>query len=150
YKFVANPITSRGYWLSSEIVFVKLAAALWYWFVSDHSFDLRMLGGIHILAFLLSFWILMRGLGAERSFLFFVPWFVLIFCDLSYTIYFNSFYVEPASVIFLLATVGAGLYLLKQKQESMRRPGAISVLLLFGACACLLITVKTQNVIFAP
>jgi hypothetical protein len=148
YKFVGNPATTRGSWLSSEIVFVKAAAALWYWLVSDQSFDLRMLGLIHILAFALSFCILMRGLGAGFSYLFFAPWFVLIFCDLSYTIYFHSFYTEPASLIFLLATVGAGLHLLKEKQESTRR--AVTILLLFFACACLLVCVKTENVIFAP
>ncbi len=150
YKFIANPATTMGKWPSSEIGFVKVAATLWHYLVSNQLFDLRMLGVIHILAFLLSFLILMRGVGARVSFLFFVPWFVLIFCDLSYTIYFNSFYMEPASLIFLLAMAGSGLYLLKHKQESMRRPEAISALLLFGACALLLISVKTQNVIFAP
>ncbi|MCI0388892.1 MAG: hypothetical protein MOB07_09030 [Acidobacteria bacterium] len=183
YKFIANPATTRGLWLSSEAVFVKAAAVLGYWFVSDQLFDLRMLGLIHILAFLLSFWILMKGLattGADTqvcpytdlrglattgtdtqvfpdadlqsaksqsagfSYLFFVPWFVLIFCDLNYTIYFHSFYTEPATLIFLLATVGSGLYLLKQKRES------IAILLLFFACGSLLVGVKTQNIIFAP
>jgi len=165
YKFVANPTTTRGLWLSSEVVFVKIAAAIGYRFVSDQLFDLRILGLIHILAFLLSFWILMRGLATTRadtqlrphtdlrsvpcggtgfSYMFFVPWFVLIFCDLNYTIYFHSFYTEPATLIFLLATVGSGLYLLKQKRES------IANLLLFFACAWLLVGAKTQNVIFAP
>src|SRR5262249_40661787 len=49
YKFVANPTTTRGLWLSSEVVFVKIAAAIGYWFVSDQLFDLRILGLIHIL-----------------------------------------------------------------------------------------------------
>ena len=183
YKFIANPATTIGLWLSSEVIFVKVAAIVGFWFVSDQFFDLRMLGLIHILAFLLSFWILMRGLattgadtqvcpytdlrsfgttgadtqvcpytdlrsatsgGAGFSYLFFVPWFVLIFCDLNYTIYFHSFYTEPATLIFLLATVGSGFYLLKQKRES------IAILLLFFACGSLLVGVKTQNVIFAP
>ena len=61
YKFVGNPVTTRGSWPSSEIVFVKPAVALWYWMVSNQSFDLRMLGLIHILAFALSFFILMRS-----------------------------------------------------------------------------------------
>ena len=121
YKFVGNPVTTRGSWPSSEIVFVKPAVALWYWMVSNQSFDLRMLGLIHILAFALSFFILMRGLGAGFSYLYFAPWFVLIFCDLSYTIYFHSFYTEQASLIFPLATVGAGLNLLKEKQKSTPR-----------------------------
>lgn len=146
YKFVANPVTTNGFWLSSEIFFVKLAAAIGYLFVSDKIFDLRTLGLIHILAFLLSFWILMRGLsgGAKFSFLFFAPWFVLLFCDLNYTIYFNSFYTEPATLIFLLASVGSALYLLKLKR------GSIPMLALFGICASLLIAVKIQNIIFAP
>jgi hypothetical protein len=148
YKFVGNPVTTRGSWPSSEIVFVKPAVALWYWMVSNQSFDLRMLGLIHILAFALSFFILMRGLGAGFSYLYFAPWFVLIFCDLSYTIYFHSFYTEQASLIFPLATVGAGLNLLKEKQKST--PRGLAILLLFFACACLLVCVKTQNVIFAP
>lgn len=103
---------------------------------------------MHILAFALSFWMLMRGLGAGFSYLCFAPWFVLIFCDLSYTIYFESFYTEPACFIFLLATLGAGLLLLKHKQEST--PAAVAVLLLFFVCACLLVFVKAQNVVFAP
>jgi hypothetical protein len=165
YKFIANPATTNGSWLSSEVIFVKVAAAIGYWFVSDELFDLRILGLLHIFAFLLSFWILMRGFattgadtqvcpytdlrsatcgGGGFSYLFFVPWFVLIFCDLNYTIYFHSFYTEPATLIFLLATVGSGLYLLKQKRES------IAILLLFFACGSLLVGVKTQNVIFAP
>ena len=148
YKFVANPGATRGLWLSSEVVFVKVAATLGYWFISDQLFDLRVLGLIHILAFTLSFWILMRGLatGGRAGFsrLFFVLWFVLIFCDLNYTLYFHSFYTEPATLIFLLATVGSGLYLLKQKRQS------IAILLMFFACSWLLVGVKTQNLIFAP
>ena len=171
FKFVANPATTRGLWLSSEVVFVKLAAVLGYWFASDQLFDLRTLGLLHILAFLLSFLILMKALAATVadtpvdadtqvrpyadlrsattgsagfSSLIFVPWFVLIFCDLNYTIYFHSFYTEPATLIFLLATVGSGAYLLKFKRES------IAMLILFFVCGSMLIGVKTQNLIFAP
>ncbi len=146
YKFIANPTTTTGLWLSSEVIFVKVAAVLGYWLVSDQFFDLRALGLIHILGFLLSFLILMRGLGAGAgsSFLFFVPWFILIICDLNYTIYFHSFYTEPATLIFLLATFGSGLCLLKQKRES------IPTTLLFFGCSSLLVAVKTQNIIFAP
>ena len=62
------------------------------------------------------------------------PWAALLFLDVSYVAYFNSFYLEAASLLFLLATVAAAL---RRKAQW------------FLLAALLLVTCKTQHAMLA-
>ncbi|MCG3162088.1 MAG: hypothetical protein JMDDDDMK_03327 [Acidobacteria bacterium] len=87
---------------------------------------------------------LMKGwrASANLSPLFLLPGFLLIFCDVGYTVYFNSFYSETSSLIFLLAMTGAGLSLAAQSEKHPRRTLTVT---LFCLCAGLFVAAKPQN-----
>jgi hypothetical protein len=130
---------------SSEVIFVKLSAILGSVFIPGDRFDLRVMGLVHLLAFLAALWLLMRGwrVATQLSPLYLLPGLLLIFCDVGYTAYFNSFYSEPASLIFLLAMVGVGFTLVPQEHQRLG-------LLLFCAMAGLFIAAKPQNFALIP
>jgi len=130
---------------SSEVIFVKLGAILGSLFIPGDRFDLRVMGLVHLLAFLAAIWLLMRGwrVATRLSPLYLLPGLLFIFCDVGYTAYFNSFYSEPASLIFLLAMVGAGFTLVPQEHQRLG-------LLLFCGMAGLFIAAKPQNFALIP
>lgn len=144
FRITESPwLAWRGFG-SSEVLFVKLSAIIGDWIFPGDRFDLRLLGVIHLLAFVAAFWLLMRGWRASVgvSPLFLLPGFLLIFCDAGYTVYFNSFYSETSSLIFLLAMTGAGLSLAAQPEKHPRRTLAVTA---FCLCAGLFIAAKPQN-----
>jgi hypothetical protein len=130
FRIAGNPWLGYGF-PSSEAVFIKLSAIAGDWLLPGDRFDLRILGFVHLLGFVAALWLLLRGWRAytQRSPFWLLPGFLLLFCDLGYTAYFHSFYSEPSSLIFLLALVGAGLWLAAQPQKTW--PG----LALFCLCA---------------
>ncbi|MGH9802115.1 MAG: hypothetical protein ACRD82_17270 [Blastocatellia bacterium] len=146
FRITKNPWLAWYGFGSSEIIFIKLSAIIGDWLFAGDRFDLRLLGVIHLLAYAAAFWLLMRGWRAATGFspLCLLPGFLLLFCDLGYTAYFNSFYSEPSSLIFLLAMTGAGFYLASQQRRTT------SALLLFCLCAGLFIAAKPQNFTMIP
>ena len=144
FRFARSPWRVWCCFGSSEAIFVKLGAIVGNWLLPGDRFDLRIIGIVHLLGFLTAFWLLLRGWQAatQLSPLWLLPGFLLLFCDLGYTAYFHSFYSEPASLIFLLAMVGAGFYL-------ATRPD-LGTLTVFCLCAGLFIAAKPQNFALAP
>ncbi|MEO6726696.1 MAG: hypothetical protein ABIU20_01050 [Blastocatellia bacterium] len=145
FRIAQNPWTAWRGFGSSEVVFVKLSAIVGDWLIRGGGFDLRIIGVIHLLAFVAALWLLMQGwrVAMRLSPLYLLPGILLIFCDVGYTAYFNSFYSEPASLIFLLAMVGTGLAITPLEH---RRMG----LLLFFLSAGLFIAAKPQNFALIP
>ncbi|MGE0129670.1 MAG: hypothetical protein AB7U82_16445 [Blastocatellales bacterium] len=144
FRITKSPwLAWRGFG-SSEATFIKLSAIIGDWIFPGDGFDLRMLGAIHLLAFAAAFWLLMRGWRASVGIspLFLLPGFLLTFCDIGYTAYFNSFYSETSSLIFLLAMTGAGLRIASQPEKQPRRAQTLAV---FCLCAGLFIAAKPQN-----
>ncbi|MEP7273956.1 MAG: hypothetical protein ABI882_20815, partial [Acidobacteriota bacterium] len=131
---------------SSEVIFIKLSAILGSLLIPGDRFDLRVIGVVHLLAYVAALWLLRRGWRAvtQLSPIYLLPGILLIFCDVGYTAYFNSLYSEPASLIFLLAMAGSGMYLTAQD----RKP--IGALLLFYLGAGLFIAAKPQNFTLIP
>ncbi len=131
---------------STEAILVKLSVIIGDWLLPGARFDLTILGGCHLLAFLAAFLLLMRGWQAVTgvSPLFLLPGFLLIFCDLGYTVYFNSFYSEASSLIFLIAMAGAGLLLTAEQSKRTK------TLMVFCLCAGLFIGAKPQNFLLIP
>ncbi len=140
FRFARSPWRAWYGFGSTEAIFVKLGAIIG-WLLPGDRFDLRILGCVHLLAFIVAFRLLMKGWQAitlASPFLL-LPGFLLIFCDLGYTAYFNSFYSEASSLIFLLATAGAGLLL------AAEQPKRTQTLMVFCLCAGLFIGAKPQN-----
>lgn len=145
FRITQSPwLAWRGFG-SSEAIFIKLSAIIGDWLIRGDGFDLRVIGLIHLLAFGAALWLLGQGwrVAMRSSPLYLLPGILLIFCDVGYTAYFNSFYSEPASLIFLLAMVGSGLAITPLEH---RRLG----LVLFFLSTGLFIAAKPQNFALIP
>ena len=103
------------------------------------SFDIAPLAAVHALALLGALWLLMR---AARGLPPAARWtaaglLALAFTDVGYAAYLNSFYSEPASLVFFLCAVGPG-----------RDPGGNARLRILAALAAFLVlfvAAKPQN-----
>lgn len=144
YPYEKNPFTAWRGAPSSEALFIKSAAVLGLiW--SSQTFDLVVLGLLHVLAFVIAWGVLISGwrqfTGTRARVLF--PLIAIVFCDIGYLAYFNSFYAEPSSLIFLVATLGLGLMLVSGERSG------IPLLIAYHICAGLLVLSKAQNAPFA-
>ncbi|MCP4146721.1 MAG: hypothetical protein GY757_03130, partial [bacterium] len=103
---------------SSALFFVSLSRRLNDWFHHDKRYDIRFLGFIYA-AFALAAVFLMILYLKHLPFVYSITGtFLVVFMlsDTGYFSYFNSFYMEPASLVFLLFTVAAGLHLTAPRQ----------------------------------
>lgn len=139
--FVVQPETRWRFYASSEILFAHLGYLLNKWISKSGLFDIRILGFVHSAFFLAALLLVLRA-GKEMQvpllgiFSFFL---ILFFCDAGYIAYFNSFYAEPATLIFLLFTVGFGLKVIFQQDAHL------TYLLAFFITGILFIGAKHQN-----
>ena len=128
---------------STQDIFVGSAVLLNKWISKDGLFDIRVLSLLEILAFVAVCYCLLRVtrpfLPGRLHILISVA-LIVIFCDVGYICYFNSFYAEPATYIFLLALMAAWLALISNEA---REPKLIA---LFGFCGLLFVGAKPQNV----
>ena len=138
----------QGYY-SSGLILMWLARAANDSTRGDSLFDIRWLGGVHVLSALLAvaFFVsaVPRSLGRWR-------WLVaamvcFMWSDVGYFAYFNSFYSESASLIFLLVTVAAALRL--SDREGLSRQALVGDVI-FLASSGLFLTAKPQNAVLAP
>lgn len=142
YRFVRHPLLAWKGLPSSEAVFVKAAALLALIWPGGGGFDLRLLGLVHALALAAAAALLERGWREVRlPSPVLIAGLVVVFCDIGYLVYFQSFYSEAASFIFLLAFVGSGLLVTTSAISRART-------WLFFSCAFLLVSAKLQNMIF--
>lgn len=119
--YLIKPETQWRFYVSSEIILSQIGLLFNKLISKDGLFDLRVLGFIHSLFFLSSLFLIL-WVCRKAS----IPYrwgmcilFLLMFCDVGYIAYFNSFYAEPASLIFLLITVGFGLNIMIQDQPNI-------------------------------
>jgi hypothetical protein len=144
YAYMNDPTFRIPEWesFSTQYVFVVSAILLNKWISKDGLFDIRVLALIEILAFLVACYLL---LGATRRLLpgrlhYLVSLaLIVVFCDAGYICYFNSFYYEPASYIFLLALVALWLDLIANRRFQAKYMAT------FGLCALLFVAAKPQN-----
>ncbi len=105
-------------------------------------FDLRILGAVNAGCFLAATWLVLqatRSFVTSSRFAVLGLW-TLMFTDAGYVAYFNSIYSEPASLIFLMLTLGASLRII-----AAPRPSGWLVAS-YAAAAVLFIFAKAQNV----
>jgi hypothetical protein len=92
---------------TSENLFVRVSLVVNRIFFGKRSYDIRTLGAVHLVAFLLCMmllvWLSRPWPGAIRWTLLIAT--LLTFADTAYVAFFNSFYSETASLLFLFATI---------------------------------------------
>jgi hypothetical protein len=131
--------------ISSEWVFVAAAAAL-NRLLSPASFDLLLLGALHVLIFVLSAYFLLAAsksfAGPTRTIGIILG--IVVFTDIGYIAYFNSFYTESASYIFLLIVAGCAYGAISS--PSRRIPWTVAYCLSVVAFTL----AKYQNLVLLP
>jgi hypothetical protein len=124
---------------SSEILLVPPALAMNAIFSKDGDFDVRFLGLIHGALFLCAFYLLLTLLAdLSRG----ANWLVgglalVVFGDVMYVAYLNSFYTDVAAYLFLLLTVVLAARVLRWNRRAD--------IILLGVASLLLVTSKAQH-----
>ncbi|MEN6371654.1 MAG: hypothetical protein ABFD64_06525 [Armatimonadota bacterium] len=129
---------------TSELLFLGGGSLLNGAVSSDDTFDIRGLGLVHAITFLLVTALLVlyaRSLTAWRRLLLYAL-VAFIFTDIGYVAYFNSLYSEPSSLIFFCAAVVFALAGIAKGQSNDR--GWLFIIGYFAASA-LFVTAKFQN-----
>lgn len=109
---------------------------------SRETFDIRFLGIVYSGIFVLSIYLLAIGGKIRNKVLniFYAILLVLIFCDIGYVSYFNSFLGEAATLVFFLLMLGIMASIVKSKKIS------VLAILCFFISAILYISAKQSNV----
>lgn len=133
YKTSTSLLIEPARWLSIKIG-------------QDQIFDIRILAAIYALILVMGIWLVLAGTRSLRvgtrvtlSILL-----ILIFTDVGYIAYFNSFYSEGTGLSFLAVGVGTGLILQTQRSAS--------ILLLVGyfSAMAMVVAAKPMYAILAP
>ena len=107
-------------YLSLQNILIQIAILLNKIFYSTKVFDIRFLGVIYTILFLLAARLLFKGLSRNlkggKAYLI-VLLGVFFFGDTTYITYFNSFYVEPLEMIMIMFFVGFGLMAFQQTEN---------------------------------
>lgn len=140
-KYVPNPSFRQPAWdqFTSEYLFVGTALLFNMLLSKDGSLDVTVIGLVHALAFLAVF---VRFLFVTRScHARILLWIgaLIIFTDVGYVSYWNSFYMEPASGLFAL------LLLTESVDICLRRAVSANRLTRWSLWAILLVLAKPQN-----
>jgi hypothetical protein len=138
---VVQPGWFRGSYHSSETILAFAARLAHLTFSGEPLFDIRVLGAIHAVLFLLALAGILhacRGLGVATQAVV-AALLVFFFTDVGYAAPFNSFYSQTASLLFLLLTIAAAA-------EAVRRGGLEGAhLLAYFGCALLFVASKPQE-----
>lgn len=138
---VGIPIPFGGGYFSTEIFAVAVAVALSQSIFPSGVFDIRYLSFVYILVFIAALFLIVLGIRKKWGW---SGWMtaivtILVFSDTAYISYFNSFYGEAVTLVFLLLMAGAGIYM-----ATAARPG-LWALILFFAGAAFFSGAKVQN-----
>ncbi|CAM3100248.1 hypothetical protein PALU110988_01385 [Paenibacillus lupini] len=131
---------SVGSYISSQIV-VVFAAGMIGRLMNAEQFDIRILAFLYSLLYITALYVLVKY-NKERSVLFntaLIFSMSLIFLDIGYIAYFNSFFGEAVTLIFMLLTFGFALALTRVDKPSIWMQTAF-----FLSAVCLIGT-KLQN-----
>ncbi|HEY3835371.1 MAG TPA: hypothetical protein VGL72_02315 [Bryobacteraceae bacterium] len=129
---------------SSESLFPRVNKQIAEW-TGRNRFSVQGAGKGHLLVVLAAFAILLWALHDARPALRFAlpPLLLLIFSDVAYVAYLNSFYFDAASMVFLLLATALLV-------AAALRPGRAWLPIAFALAAGLYVTSKTQHAILGP
>ncbi len=140
-KYVRAAGTRLPDWeqFSSEYAFVLAGIGLNHVVSKDGKLDIQVIGMIHALAFLGAFWRLLYVTRAVSMRVFVWIAMLIVLTDVAYVAFFNSFFAEPASLIFFL--------LLAAESIAMARADSPcpNTILRWTACAVLFVLAKPIN-----
>jgi len=125
--------------VSSEFFLVKLGRGLQRICRPGPQFDIRWLGGVGVAFLLLAGGIWIYALSGRWR-IYGGLFLILIWTDVAYVQYLNSFYMDTAAMIFLLLSVAAGLHVAKN-------PGSRPFALLMTSAAILFAVSKSQHAV---
>lgn len=133
----------KGY-QSSELGFVLAAVGLNSLLISADQFHLLVLAAVHSLALMLALGLLVYALSGLVGRIRWVIYaaILIFFTDVGYIGYLSSIYSEPASLIFLVFTLGAALMILRLSSRSKVGWGWYAF---FWVCGFAFIIAKPQN-----
>jgi hypothetical protein len=126
---------------SSEIALARIAVNVERLAADRNKFDIRWMGATHAVGFLIAFCLWVRILSPLEG----IGWIMaaglvlLVFTDVGYVSYANSFYSDTAALLGAMSLVPASLLWMKTWPL---RPGMLG---LFGAASALFITSKGQH-----
>jgi hypothetical protein len=124
---------------SSEYLFTGFAVASNKLISKDGKLDIRWMGLVHLAAFLAAFGYLLRTTAPLRT----APliWIaaLVVLTDVGYAAYWNSFFSEPASCIFLVLLIAESVSIWVRREASSRQ------LIRWSIWAALLVLAKAQN-----
>jgi hypothetical protein len=137
---VGEPWWSSGV-ISSQLGTLKAALVANRVLRHDGMLDLRTVGAANLLLFLVGAGVVLRAARTlpVRLRLLLSALAILIFTDVGYVCYFNSFYSEPASLAYLLLFVGVSVHVIL---TPVPRPG---LMVWYFVVAVLLVLAKAQN-----
>lgn len=125
--------------VESEYLFTGAAVWLNRLFSKDGTLDIEMIGLVHAIVFLAAFArLLVVTTGLPGAPLLWIAMLV-IFTDVGYVAYWNSFYAEPASCIFFLFLAAETIAILRSAQVSN------AAILRWSLFAILFVGAKSQN-----
>jgi len=134
----------KYYWnsgfVSSEFAFAYPAVAAATLITRPDTFDIRFLGTLHCAVFLTAFALVIPLFHVFHQTYrwILIGLVILVFCDEMYVAYYNSFYMDTAAILFLLA---AGVLFLRATYLPQSRETTPLLL----ACCCLFFLAKTQH-----
>jgi hypothetical protein len=139
--------TVKDPYFSTQALFVKTAIGLNIMMHPVNSFDLAVMGYMYTLLFagiMFGLWVALSKTRVKHITLMMILS-IIMFTDVAYVSFFNSFYSEAASYIFLFAWLGVLVYLIAQAGTT--KPGLFAMLLFYFAVG-LFTAAKTQNAVF--
>jgi len=133
-----------GYDWTSEVLVIKLAILLNVIFFNHKIVDIRFLSIIFIIIFTFAIFLIIKYFNKVNNLQIF-KWILgififLVFTDIGYISYFNSFFGEATTFVFLFLTIGAAMYLL-----SSEKPTKFQVAF-FMISSMFFLTAKQQNI----
>src|SRR6185503_11921465 len=146
-KYNIAPRTSGvGWYKSSSSLTMRAARWLSIRAGADRIFDIRILAALRTLILLFGLWLVLAASRSLRTSLRIIlaAVLILIFTDVGYVAYFNSFYSEPTALCFLAVGIGAGVVLIGKRSSSL--------LFLIGyfLAAAMVVTSKPMYVPLSP
>jgi hypothetical protein len=136
-------------------------SALWInetLFAQQDSFDIRVMGSVHCMLYVAAFLVILLSTRhwrlSSRAILFYLM--IVVFADVGYVVYMNSFFGEPATLLSFLLSVGLYSLLISLPDDADRRSVARTALAFLVLAALLgstafFIASKPQNyIMFLP
>jgi hypothetical protein len=131
---------------SSERVLAAIASGIEERIANPRTFDIRWLGALHALLWLMAYQLVLWAIRPLSGIRWWIAAFagLLIFADVSYVAYLNSFYTDTAALLGAMAAFAVAAVVMYEGERA--RP---VVILIFGAAALLYAASKGQHGVLA-